>query len=134
MNHLSTSSVQDQKIQESMTLCMEASKYGEDSNLKLIKGWNLKLLLDEMYAGLKEYFETLGWEAVTAQEAGLKGAKDKDVVDYAQKHNLLLITQDQKPAELAELRGVRHVLISNAMIAQIADEKIREKYSESNQK
>ena len=117
-----------------MTLCMEASKYRKDSHLKLIKGWNLKLLLDEMYAGLKEYFETLGWEAVTAQEVGLKGAKDKDVVDYAQKHNLLLITQDQKPAELAELRGVRHVLISNAMIAQIADEKIREKYTESNQR
>jgi hypothetical protein len=38
------------------------------------------------------------------------------------------VTQDQKPAELAELRGVRYVLFSNAMIAKIADEKIREKY------
>lgn len=88
----------------------------------------MKLLLDEMYAGLKEYFEMLGWEVETAQEVGLKGAKDKNVVDYAQKNNLLLITQDPKPAELAELKGVRHVLISSAMIAKIADEKIREKY------
>jgi hypothetical protein len=40
----------------------------------------------------------------------------------------LLITQDQKPADLAELRGVKCVLISNAMIAKIADERIREKY------
>jgi hypothetical protein len=30
-----------------------------------------------MYAGLKEYFETLGYEVVTAQEAGLKSAKDR---------------------------------------------------------
>lgn len=89
---------------------------------------SLKLLLDEMYAGLKEYFETLGWEAVTAQEVGLQGAKDKDVVEYAKKNDLLLITQDQKPAELAELTGVKYVLISNAMIAKIADAKIREKY------
>jgi predicted nuclease of predicted toxin-antitoxin system len=88
----------------------------------------LKLLLDEMYAGLKEYFETLGWEVVTAQEVGLQGAKDKDVVEYAKKNDLLLITQDQKPAELAELTGVKYVLISNAMIAKIADAKIREKY------
>ena len=88
----------------------------------------MKLLLDEMYAGLKEYFEMLGWEVETAQEVGLKGAKDKDVVDYAQKNSLLLITQDSKPAELAELKGVKHVLISSAMIAKIADEKIREKY------
>ena len=88
----------------------------------------MKLLLDEMYAGLKEYFETLGWEALTAQEAGLKGASDKDIVGYAKNHNLLLVTQDQKPANLAELVGVKCVLISGAMIAKIADEKIREKY------
>ncbi|HVP26722.1 MAG TPA: DUF5615 family PIN-like protein [Candidatus Bathyarchaeia archaeon] len=88
----------------------------------------MKLLLDEMYAGLREYFETLGWHVLTAQDAGLKGAKDKDIVEYAQKNNLLLITQDQKPADLAELKGVKYVLISNAMIAKIADSKVKEKY------
>jgi len=88
----------------------------------------MKILLDEMYAGLKEYFETLGWEALTAQEVGLQGAKDKDVVGYAKNNNLLLVTQDQKSADLAELTGIRYVLISNAMIAKIASEKIREKY------
>lgn len=88
----------------------------------------MKILLDEMYAGLKEYFETLGWQVVTSQEAGLKGAKDKDIVDYARNNNMLLVTQDQKPADLAELTGVKYVLISSAMIAKIADAKIREKY------
>jgi len=88
----------------------------------------LKILLDEMYAGLKEYFETLGWEVLTVQEIGLQGAKDKEIVNYAKKNNLLLVTQDQKPAELAELTGVKYVLISSAMIAKIADTKIREKY------
>jgi len=88
----------------------------------------MKLLLDEMYAGLKEYFETLGWTVMTAQDVGLKSAKDKEIVDYAKKNNVLLVTQDQKPAELAELVGVKFVLISNAMIAQIADAKIKEKY------
>jgi predicted nuclease of predicted toxin-antitoxin system len=48
----------------------------------------LKLLLDEMHAGLQEFFETLGWSVLTAQDAGLKGAKDKDVVEYARKNNL----------------------------------------------
>jgi len=81
-----------------------------------------------MYAGLKEYVETLGYEVVTAQEAGLKSAKDRDVVEYAGKHGLVLVTQDQKPAELAELTGVKYVLISNAMIAKVADAKIKEKY------
>lgn len=88
----------------------------------------MKLLLDEMYAGLKEYFETLGWNVLTAQDVGLKAAKDKDIVEYARNNNLLLITQDQKPADLAELTGVKYVLISSAMIAKIADERIKEKY------
>ncbi len=88
----------------------------------------MKLLLDEMYAGLKEYFETLGWSVLSAQDAGLKGAKDREVVDYAKSHGFLLVTQDQKPADLAELSGVKYVLISNAMIAKIADAAIREKY------
>jgi len=88
----------------------------------------LKLLLDEMYAGLKEYFEILGWDVLTAQDAGLKGAKDREIIEYAKKNNLLLVTQDQKPANLAELTGVKYVLISNAMIARITDAKIREKY------
>lgn len=88
----------------------------------------MKILLDEMYAGLKEYFETLGYEVLTAQETGLQGAKDRAVVEYAGKHDLVLVTQDQKPAELAELTGVKYVLISNGMIAKIADAKIKEKY------
>ena len=94
----------------------------------------MKILLDEMFAGLKEYFEILGWDVITAQEAGLRGAKDRAVVEYALKNNLLLVTEDQKPAELANLKGVKHVLISNAMIAKVADEKIREKYPELGQK
>ena len=86
----------------------------------------MRLLLDEMYAGLKEYLETLGYEVLTAQEAGLKAAKDRDVVEYAGKHSLLLVTEDQKPAELAELLGVRCVFISNLEMAKLVDQKIRE--------
>jgi predicted nuclease of predicted toxin-antitoxin system len=87
-----------------------------------------------MYAGLKEYFETLGWDVMAAQEAGLKGAKDMEIIDYTKNKNLCLVTQDQKPADLAELTGVECVLISNAMIAKIADAKIREKYPAMKQK
>ncbi len=88
----------------------------------------MKILLDEMYAGLKEYFEALGYNVITAQEAGLKGVKDREIVEYAKTHDLLLVTQDAKPAELAELTGVKCVLISNLMIAKVADAKIRQLY------
>ena len=86
----------------------------------------MKILLDEMYAGLKEYLETLGYEVLTAQEAGLKNAKDREVVEYAGKNRFILVTQDQKPAELAELLGVRCVFISSWTVAKLVDQKIRE--------
>lgn len=79
-----------------------------------------------MYAGLREHFEVLGYEALTVQEVGLQGAKDKDIVEYAKKNNLLLITQDQKPAELM---GVKCVLISNIMIAKNSGRKDKREIS-----
>ncbi len=88
----------------------------------------MQILLDEMFAGLKEYFEILGWDVMTVQDAGLRGAKDRAVAEYAINNNLLLVTEDQKPAELMNLKGAKYVLISNAMVAKIADEKIKEKY------
>lgn len=93
----------------------------------------MKILLDEMYSGLKEYFEVLGWNVMTVQEAGLRGAKDREVAEYAANNGLLLVTEDQKPAELMNLKGAKYVLISNAMIAKVADEKIRNKYPEIDQ-
>jgi predicted nuclease of predicted toxin-antitoxin system len=89
---------------------------------------DLKLILDEMYTGLREYFEIQGWEVVTVHDAGLKGARDKKVIDYAEKNGLLIVTQDPQPADLADLRGVPYILISKKMIAKMADAKIREKY------
>ena len=91
----------------------------------------MRVLLDEMFAGLKEYLQVLGWDVLTVQEAGLQGAKDREVVEYAGKNELLLLTQDSKPADLAELLGVKYILISNALIAKVADEKIREKYPDA---
>lgn len=88
----------------------------------------MRILLDEMFAGLKEYFEILGWDVLTVQEAGLRGAKDRAVAEYAAKNDLLLVTEDQKPADLMHLKGAKYILISNAMIAKIANEKIKEKY------
>ena len=88
----------------------------------------MKILLDEMYTGMKEYFETLGLKVLTVHDVGLQGTEDKKVIEYAEKNGLLVVTQDQKPADLADLRGVPHVLISKKMIAKMADARIREKY------
>jgi len=88
----------------------------------------MKLLLDEMFTGLNEYFEVLGCEVVTVHEVGLKGKMDKEIAQYAKDHDLVLITEDKKPAELADLLGGRYFYLDNKTKAQMIHDKIKEKY------
>jgi len=85
----------------------------------------LKILLDEMYTGLKEYLQTLGWSVLTVQDVKLTGASDKKIVEYAAKNGLLLVTQDEKHADLANLKGVPSVLISKIMLTKMIDAELK---------
>ena len=85
----------------------------------------MKLLLDEMYTGLKEYLQTMDWDVITVHDAKLAGASDRKVVDYAEKNGLLLVTQDEKHADLATLRHVPCVLISKLMLTRMIDAELR---------
>jgi predicted nuclease of predicted toxin-antitoxin system len=78
-----------------------------------------------MYTGLKEYLQTLGWEVLTVQEVKLKGASDKKIAEYAAKNGLVLVTQDEKNADLASLRDVPCVLISKVMLAKMIDNELK---------
>jgi predicted nuclease of predicted toxin-antitoxin system len=88
----------------------------------------MRLLLDEMFSGLKEYFEVMGCEVITVHEVDLKGKMDKDVAQYAKEHDLVLITEDKKPAELVDLLGGRYFHVDNKTKAQMIHQKIKEKY------
>jgi len=85
-----------------------------------------KILLDEMYTGLKPFLKVLGWDVLTVEDVGLKGTKDQDVIAYAGRSGLILITQDQKIADLARLKGMRCILVGYVEIARIVDEKLHE--------
>ncbi|MEM1553942.1 MAG: DUF5615 family PIN-like protein [Thermoproteota archaeon] len=86
------------------------------------------ILLDEMYSGLKPFMKILGWNAQSVEDAGLKGAEDIDIVEYALKNNLIIVTQDQLTADLARLREVPCILIGLVEIAKMVDEKLRKLY------
>jgi len=88
----------------------------------------MKLLLDEMFSGLREYFEVLGCEVVTVHDVDLKGKPDREVAEYAKKHDLVLITEDKKPAELVDLLEGRYFYVDNKTKAQMIHQNIKEKY------
>lgn len=79
-----------------------------------------------MYTGLKEYLQALDWEVATVHDVNLVGASDRKVVDYAEGNGLVLVTQDEKHADLASLRRVPCVLISKIMLTKMIDAELRE--------
>lgn len=87
---------------------------------------NVKILLDEMYSGLKPFLKILGWEAQTVDDVGLKGADDEAIVEHAARNGLLIVTQDQMTADLARLKGVPCILIGLVEIARIVDKALRD--------
>jgi len=88
----------------------------------------LKLLLDEMYTGLKDFLEAMGWGVQTVQESGLRGKDDKVVAQYAKENDLLLVTQESLPAEICDILGAKYVYIGPKETAQIVDQLIKKKY------
>jgi len=88
----------------------------------------LRALLDEMYSGLKDYLEALECESKSVDDLSMQGAPDKAIVEYARNKGLLLVTRNQRQAELAFLPGVKHVLVTKPMMVKRIKEGIFEKY------
>ncbi len=91
----------------------------------------MKILLDEMYTGMKDYLKALGWDLETVNTTGLQGSTDNKVMEYAKANDLIVITQDEKFADIAELKGVECVLISRKMVAKMIDLELKKKYDGS---
>ena len=84
-----------------------------------------------MYTGLKPHFEILGYDVETVQDIDLKGSADTKIVEYARDHGLLLVTQDHKAVEHAELAGVKYVLVSiKVLIPRYVDSVLKKKEEE----
>jgi predicted nuclease of predicted toxin-antitoxin system len=88
----------------------------------------MKILLDEMYTGMKDYLKALGWDIETVNTTGLQGASDDTVMNFARDNNLIVVTQDEKFADIAELKGIECVLISRKMVAKLMDSELKKKY------
>ena len=85
----------------------------------------MRFLLDEMYTGLKDYLEALGWDIETVNSVGLKSAEDNKIIEYAKENKLIVITQDEKLADIANIKQVQCVFISKTKLAKMIDTELR---------
>ncbi|MEM1689692.1 MAG: DUF5615 family PIN-like protein [Candidatus Hadarchaeales archaeon] len=84
------------------------------------------VLLDEMYMGLKPFLQVLGWNVLTVDDVGLRGASDVEVVEFASKQGYILVSQEPRVGELARLKNVPCVVVGLADIAKVIDARLRE--------
>ena len=84
----------------------------------------MKILLDAMYDGLKEYLTEKNHEVISVRDLGKSSANDADVRKYASEHNMILVTQDKRSADVGMRNGVDCVLISLGDIAELVNSKI----------
>ena len=91
----------------------------------------MKILLDEMYTGMKDYLEALGWDIETVNSVALQGAEDNKIIEYAKENTLIVVTQDEKLADIADIKQVQCVLISKKMLAKMIDTELRKKYQDA---
>jgi hypothetical protein len=65
-------------------------------------------------------------EFVTVHDANLKGKPDKAIANYDKDHDLILITDDRKPAELADQLGAKYFFVDNKTKAKMIHDKIKD--------
>lgn len=86
----------------------------------------ITILLDEMYMGLKPFLKVLGWNVLSVDDVGLRGASDAEVVEFAAKHGYVLVSQEPRVGELAKLKNVPCVVVGLSDIARVIDQRLRE--------
>ena len=88
----------------------------------------MKILLDAMCYGMKEYLEEMGWEVKTVKDFGKSSAKDPVVRSYAKENGFILVTHDRRSASVAKESGIECVWVSQGDIANLVKERINAKY------
>ncbi len=61
----------------------------------------------------------------------ITGAEPVEVEARARENDLLVVTEDDRPAQIADMLEVKYIWISPGVIAKTIDAEIREKYAEN---
>jgi len=86
----------------------------------------VKILLDEMYSGLKPLLIKYWPEIHTVPEVLKAGAKDKAVIDYVKENGMILVTEDCRMPRKAGDSGITIVQVSKMDMAEIIDTKLQD--------
>ena len=77
----------------------------------------VKLLIDEQLLGCGLLLRSIGYDVVLSNETGVQ--KDEDLVEYAIKNDLFVITEDNGMATHCKFRDVPYLHLDVSMKAKV---------------
>ena len=83
----------------------------------------MKLLIDEQLLGCGILLRSIGYDVILANETGF--TKDTDLVDYAIKKSLVIVTEDNGMATLCKFRNIPHLHFDVSMKAKVIVEELK---------
>ena len=84
----------------------------------------MKLLIDEQLLGCGLLLRSIGYDVLLANETGLQ--KDPALVEYAKKHHLFVVTEDNGMATLCKFREVPYLHIDVSLKAKMIVRELRQ--------
>ena len=82
-----------------------------------------RLLIDEQLIGCGLLLRSIGFDVVLVSDTGLQ--KDEDLVEYAVKNSLFVITEDNGMATLCKFRNVPYLHLDVTMKARVIVEELK---------
>ena len=83
----------------------------------------VKLLIDEQLLGCGLLLRSIGYDVILANETGIQ--RDKDLVEYAIKKGLFVITEDNGMATLCKFRSVPYLHFDVSLKAKVILEELK---------
>ena len=83
----------------------------------------MKLLIDGQLLGCGLLLKTIGYDIVLTTETGFQ--KDEDIVNYAIKNDLFIVTEDNGMATLCKFRNVPCLHIDVSLKAKLIVEELK---------
>jgi predicted nuclease of predicted toxin-antitoxin system len=83
----------------------------------------MKLLIDEQLLGCGLLLKTIGYDIILTTETGFQ--KDEDIVNYAIKNGLFIVTEDNGMATLCKFRNVPCLHIDVSLKANLIVEELK---------
>lgn len=88
----------------------------------------MKILLDNQLNGMDRFLRIQGYDVTTAYELGYTEKTDEEVIKYAKEHSMILITEDNKAADLAEIHNVKIIHLDMKMKAIAVSNELKKRF------